>query len=273
MGLFLGVFKESLEMLQETDSTTEYTAQPGTELVQTVAPSDSGNRPTNSNSSATNLSIVIGIGSMIVCILFMIILYTLLKYFRGACTSTVDDNTEVSGDVYMEITDNMIIGQAEGYREGSIVEDLGVPVTEQPGSSKCNNSLPSEVDSVEEAVTDYIYSKVNKKQLLELKCDYKPLESEGPEVNLVDGHVTDNDTSSIQEMSDENDFHYSTPHGQNVHVDEEEKSQEQLLAMSNEDCPIKEGCLEVESFFQNKMVKTSNNGQSRNSNRNYKSEK
>jgi hypothetical protein len=55
-------------MLKETDSTTEYTPQPGTELVQTVAPSDTGNRSTNSNSSFDHLSIVIGIGSMIVWI-------------------------------------------------------------------------------------------------------------------------------------------------------------------------------------------------------------
>jgi hypothetical protein len=41
----------------------------------------------------------------------MILLYTFLEFVRGAWTSTIDNNTEVPGDVHMEITENVIVGQ------------------------------------------------------------------------------------------------------------------------------------------------------------------
>ncbi|XP_055998831.1 uncharacterized protein LOC125653404 isoform X2 [Ostrea edulis] len=201
-------------------STPEYNQQPGTEIVQILVPSESGNSATNIDSSSNNLPIVIGIGSLIVCVIVMIIIHALLKYLRRIVT--VQDDTEASVDVYMEISDNMVLGQGGVSNAANVREALEIPVIEQSGPS--NNGLASVVIA-DEDMKDYVYSEVKKKPKHEVTCDNKPIESEEQDMNLIDIHDT---YCNVQEMDecDENGFH-DAPLVQGV--DGEETSQGSLL--------------------------------------------
>ncbi|XP_056001009.1 delta-like protein A [Ostrea edulis] len=217
---------ERPELWPTTGSTPEYKSTPGTESVQIIVSSESGNSAANIDSSSNNLPIVIVIGSLIVCVIVMIIIHALLKYLRRIFT--IQDDTEASVDVYMEISDNMVLGQGGVSNEANVREALEMPVIEQPGPS--NNDLAFVV-SADEDMADYVYSEVKKKPKHEVTCDNKPIESEKPKMNLVDSHDTYCDVSDIQEMneSDENGYQ-DTPLVQDVDGGEASRG----VAISNE---------------------------------------